>query len=219
MPIKKCSTEYSIIGDCEVHETAEICLGSIIGKPYRKFLDGTKEDIEKTKVASNTYIGCYSIVGNGSIISEKVIIDDYCLIESRVRIGESSLVTNRAQICNDVIVGKHCIIGAFVAERTIIGDYCRIFGQIVHSQNNPCLGWDDDEAMENAPKIGNFVFIGFNALIIGGISIGEKSYICAGAVVTKDIPAFNIAIGKNTFIHYSSWPGSLRKSKFFCEEA
>ena len=216
--MKSDSTNFSIIGDCDIHKTAEICLGSIIGKPYRKFLDGTRDDVEKTFVASNTYIGCYSIVGSGSIVSENAIIDDYCLIESRVRIGNSSLVTNRAQVCNDVSVGKKCVIGGFIGERTIIGDHCRIFGQIVHSHNNPCLGWDDDEAMENAPTIGNYVFIGFNALIIGRISIGEKAYVCAGAIVTKDIPAFHIASGKNNFTHYSNWPGSLRESKYFCEE-
>jgi acetyltransferase-like isoleucine patch superfamily enzyme len=209
--------DFSKIGDCDIHKTAEICFGSIIGKPYRRFLDGTRDDVEKTLIASNVYIGCYSIIGNGSVISDNAIIDDYCLIESRVRIGNSTLVTNRAQICNDVSVGKNCVIGGFIGERTIVGDHCRVFGKIVHNHNNPCLGWDDDEAMENAPVIGNSVFIGFNALIIGGVKIEEKVFVCAGSIVTKDIPAFHIASGKNNFTHYLSWLGALKDSNHFCE--
>lgn len=216
--MKNNCNQFSIIGDCNIHESAEISAGSIIGKLYRKFLDGTREDVEETSLLLNTYIGCYSIVGNGSKINENVVIDDYCLIESRVKIGRSSLVTNRAQICNDATIGSGCVIGGFIGERTIIGDNCRIFGKIVHSHNNPCLGWDDDEAMENAPTIGDYVFVGFNALIIGGITIGEKSYICAGAIVTKDIPSFHIAFGKNNFTHFSNWSGELKKSKYFCED-
>ncbi len=212
------SNIFSIVGDCDIHETAEICTGSIIGKPYRKFLYGTMENIEKTFIAQNTYIGCYAIIGNGSRISDNAIIDDFCLIESRVQIGFSSLITNRAQVCNDVSIGKKCVVGGFIGERTIIGDCCRIFGTIVHSHNNPCLGWDDDEATESAPNIANSVFIGFNSLVIGGVSIGEKVYICAGSIVTKDIPAFHIASGKNNFKHYSDWPGHLRESKYFCEK-
>lgn len=211
------SNNFSKIGYCDINKTAEICVGSIIGKPYRKLMNGIKDDLEKTSVGSDVYIGCYSIIGNGSVILDKVIVDDYCLIESRVRIGKSSLVTHRAQVCNDVTIGENCVIGGFIGERTIIGDHCRVFGKTLHSHHNPCLGWDDDEAMENAPVIGNSVFIGFNSLIIGGVKIGEKVYVCAGAIVTKDIPAFHIASGKNNFIHYSSWPGVLKESKYFCE--
>lgn len=211
------NNQFSIIGECEVHDTVEICKGAIIGKPYRKFLDGTRGDLERTYISSGVYIGSHSIVGNGSRIDKNSIIDDYCLLECRVRVGSSSLVTNRAQICNEVIVGSNCVIGGFIGERTVIGDSCRVFGQIVHCHNNPHLGWDDDEAMEDAPSIGNSVFIGFNSLIIGRVSIGHNTYICAGSTVTKDVPDFHIVTGNNMFIHYKNWKGSLSNSNFFRE--
>ena len=37
--------------------------------------------------------------------------------------------------------------------------------------------------------------IGNNVIILGGVSIGEKAVIGAGAVVTKSIPAYSIAVG------------------------
>ena len=44
-------------------------------------------------------------------------------------------------------------------------------------------------------KIGNNVWIGGNAIICPGVTIGDDCVIGAGSVVTKDIPAWSIAAG------------------------
>lgn len=44
-------------------------------------------------------------------------------------------------------------------------------------------------------KIGNDVWIGQNAVIMAGVNIGDGAVIGAGAVVTKDIPDYAIAVG------------------------
>ncbi|GAB0173093.1 hypothetical protein NHP164001_11090 [Helicobacter trogontum] len=44
--------------------------------------------------------------------------------------------------------------------------------------------------------IGNRVWIGINATICPGVTIGENSIIAAGAVVTKDVPS-NVIVGGN----------------------
>ena len=43
--------------------------------------------------------------------------------------------------------------------------------------------------------IGKKVWIGANAVILPGITIGEGAIIGAGAVVTRDVPSFSIAVG------------------------
>lgn len=43
--------------------------------------------------------------------------------------------------------------------------------------------------------IGNDVFIGMNVTILDGVTIGDGAVIGAGAVVSKDIPAYAIAVG------------------------
>lgn len=45
-------------------------------------------------------------------------------------------------------------------------------------------------------NIGNRVWIGINATICPGVSIGDNSIIAAGAVVTKDVPS-NVIVGGN----------------------
>ncbi|MBE6861076.1 MAG: sugar O-acetyltransferase [Ruminococcus sp.] len=44
-------------------------------------------------------------------------------------------------------------------------------------------------------KIGNNVWIGTGAVVLGGITIGDNSVIGAGSVVTKDVPPNVIAVG------------------------
>ncbi|MCA9903410.1 MAG: N-acetyltransferase, partial [Anaerolineae bacterium] len=37
--------------------------------------------------------------------------------------------------------------------------------------------------------------IGSNATVVGGVTVGENALIGAGAVVTKDVPDYAIAVG------------------------
>ncbi|MFT6069499.1 MAG: galactoside O-acetyltransferase [Bacteriovoracaceae bacterium] len=44
-------------------------------------------------------------------------------------------------------------------------------------------------------KIGNNVWLGSGVTILPNVSVGEGSIVAAGAVVTKDVPAFSITAG------------------------
>jgi hypothetical protein len=59
------------------------------------------------------------------------------------------------------------------------------------------------------------VFIGWRAMVIGDVNIGAGAYVCAGALVTRDVPAGYIAYGRNEIVHPTAWPGPLGKSRFF----
>lgn len=44
-------------------------------------------------------------------------------------------------------------------------------------------------------KVGNDVFIGYRAIIMYGVTIGDNVVIGAGSIVTRDIPSNSIAVG------------------------
>ena len=52
-----------------------------------------------------------------------------------------------------------------------------------------------EQPIPAAPKIGNNVFVGSGAKIVGGVSIGDDVLIGAGAVVLSDLPDGAVAVG------------------------
>lgn len=53
------------------------------------------------------------------------------------------------------------------------------------------------------------VWIGANCIILPGVTIGEGAVIAAGSIVTKDIPAFAIAMGIPAKVKSSRQPGPV----------
>lgn len=140
------------------------------------------------------------------------------MIEGGVTLGKNVMLTHRATVGAKATIGDDCIIGGpLICEKSKIGDNCRVFGSLVHRQLNPTLNWDAEEAEEPSPYLADNVFVGWGATIIGGVNIGEGSYICAGAKVTKDVPAHHIVTGTNKLHKPEDWNGALGKSPFFAE--
>ena len=201
---------------CLIDRSAHICPGAVLGKRFRPLLDGETEEFgQSTDIGPNVYVGYHVVVGCGSKLDGGVVVDDYSSIESDVVVGEQSLVIYRAHICNEARIGRNCVIGGFVAERVTVGDGARLFGKVVHTQHNPTLGWDSEEALEKSATIQSGAFLGFDSIIIGDVTIGERAYVCAGAILTKDVPARHIAFGNNRIVAPNKWKGQLKHSPLF----
>ena len=86
----------------------------------------------------------------------------------------------------------HGLQGIFISRRATIGKNCVIFHQVTIGVNTMV-----DSRGVGAPVIGDRVFIGVGAKIIGGIRIGNDVRIGANAVVTRDVPHNATVIGLN----------------------
>ena len=80
-------------------------------------------------------------------------------------------------------VTPHGLAGIFIAANAHVGSGCTIFHQVTIGSNT----FKDSKGF-GAPKIGNNVYIGAGAKIIGGITVGDNVRIGANAVVTFDVP-------------------------------
>lgn len=78
----------------------------------------------------------------------------------------------------------HWIYGIFISQKAKIGKNCVIFHQVTIGSNTL-----HETKGEGAPIIGNEVYIGCGAKIIGNVCIGDNVRIGANCVVTKDIPS------------------------------
>lgn len=69
-------------------------------------------------------------------------------------------------------------------------------GRNEHSYDYPGIPvWESPRGVDKPTVIENDVWIGYGAIILGGVRIGTGSVVAAGSVVTKDIPPFSIVVG------------------------
>lgn len=69
-------------------------------------------------------------------------------------------------------------------------------GRNEHSYDYPGIPvWESPRGVDKPTVIENDVWIGYGAIILGGVRIGTGSVVAAGSVVTKDIPPFSIVGG------------------------
>ena len=77
-----------------------------------------------------------------------------------------------------------------------LGDGCKIGYNVVFATLNHFLEPEKRKMTYAAPIVlGKNVWVGSNATILQGVTIGDNSVIGAGAVVTGDIPANTVAVG------------------------
>lgn len=89
-------------------------------------------------------------------------------------------------------IGRGFCIGHFsgivISPKAVIGDNCNI-------SQNVTIGVAGKGEDRGVPTIGNGVYIGAGAVVIGKIKIGENVAIGANAVVTKDVPDNAVVVG------------------------
>jgi serine O-acetyltransferase len=96
---------------------------------------------------------------------------------------------------SDNVILMHNALGVVMHQET------RFLGQAMVFQHVTFGGADEpDRQPQQAPVIGDRVYIGANALLLGPITIGHDVIIGAGAVVVRDVPPRHRAVGNPVWI-------------------
>ena len=124
---------------------------------------------------------------------------------NKFNMGTKSVIEDFSTINNgvgDVIIGDQTIIGIgnVIIGPVIIGNEVMLAQNIVVSGLNH--GYEDVNSSPRSQKetcrqiiISDDVWIGANSVITAGVTLGKHCIIGAGSIVTKDIPAFSVAVG------------------------
>jgi bifunctional UDP-N-acetylglucosamine pyrophosphorylase/glucosamine-1-phosphate N-acetyltransferase len=161
-----------------------------------------------TNLLGDTKIGKECVVGPNAILQD-CLVGDHCLLVSSVLEG--------ARLEDRVQVGPFCHLrkGAYLEQGVHIGN----FGEIKNSHLGPgtkmghfsyigdaeigpnvnigagTITCNFDGVNKNHTEIAANVFIGSDTMLVAPVTIGEGARTGAGAVVTKDIPPYTLAVG------------------------
>lgn len=111
-----------------------------------------------------------------------------CTFPKNIFIGDNSYINSGSQIRASknakIVIGKNCLISYNVHMRTDNHNY----------KNKNMLILEQGHT-EKDIIIKNDVWIAFGAQILSGVTINEGAVVAAGAIVTKDVPAYTVVGG------------------------
>ncbi len=146
---------------------------------------------------------------------EDVFVHESSYVDAPCKIGAGTRIWHFSHILKDCDIGTDCIIGqnVMIGPSVKIGKKCKIQNNVslyrgieledgvfcapscvFTNVNNPRAEIErKDEFRLTLVKRG--ASIGANATIVCGCTLGEYCFIGAGAVVTKDVPAYALMAG------------------------
>ena len=135
----------------------------------------------------------------GHIPSHLVRVNIYRL--AGIKIGKGSTIHMWASFFqpNNIKIGEDTIIGnnAFLDGRAglVIGNHVDIASEVMIYNSEHDIESGDFKAKEEDVIIDDYVFIGPRAIILPGVRVEKGAIIAAGAVVSKNVPKYDIVGG------------------------
>ncbi|HEY4440001.1 MAG TPA: hypothetical protein VGN14_06065 [Candidatus Elarobacter sp.] len=156
--------------------------------------------VDPTATIRDATLGRWTAVGARSSIAESTL-------------GDYSYVVSDVQVIYTTI-GKFCSIAA--ASRLNPGNHPLerpALHHFTYRSASYAMG-EDDAAFFNWRRadrvvLGNDVWIGHGAIVLPGVTIGTGAVLGAGAVATKDVPPFAIAVGVPATVVRYRFPADL----------
>ncbi|WP_329281434.1 acyltransferase [Streptomyces sp. NBC_01451] len=141
-------------------------------------------------------------LGGDSEMGERCYVaESAAVFPDLLRLGDDSYIAAHAYVTGTLTTGTDCTLNPFtVARGTVsLGTGVRI------GAHTSLLGFNHsmapDQPVFRQPQtsrgitVGDDVWIGSHVVVVDGVTIGDHCVIGAGAVVTKDLPAWTVAAG------------------------
>ena len=138
-------------------------------------------------------------LGDGVKIFQPDLVNLYgCSIADGTKVGAF------VEIQKNVVVGARCKISShtFICEGVIIEEEVFVGHGVMFINDLYPRATNEDGSLQTEAdwkvvetRIKSRASIGSNATIMGGVTIGEHALVGAGAVVTRDVPAYAIVAG------------------------
>jgi bifunctional UDP-N-acetylglucosamine pyrophosphorylase/glucosamine-1-phosphate N-acetyltransferase len=173
----------------------------------------------KTKLGERCTIRTGSVL-NDAVLGDDVTVEPHCVVvESRLensvligpfaRMRPGSHLKTGARLGNFVETKKAVIgEGTKVPHLTYLGD------AKVGPKTNIGAGTiicNYDGFHKHPTNIGRGVFIGSDSVLVAPVRIGDGAYVAAGSVITENVPADGLGIGRGRQVNKPGWASKKRR--------
>ncbi len=178
-----------------IEETVKIGIDTIIYPNV--IIQGETEIGENCLILSNTRIENSKILNNVKIESSLV---EKSLLEEGATVGPFAHLRPNAHLKENAHVGNFVEIKNAVLEKDVKAGHLTYIGD-AHIGKNTNIGagtitCNYDGKNKHKTIIGENVFIGSDSIIVAPVTINDNVLTAAGSVITKEVPANNIAFGR-----------------------
>ena len=177
-----------------------------------------------TILRGETAVGCGCTIGPNAMVRDCVVGDETEINASQVNestIGCRTHVGPFAYVRPGCTIGDDIKVGDFVeVKNSVIGDGTKIShltyvgdSDVGRRVNFGCgtVTTNYDGVKKYRCTIGDSAFIGCNTNLVAPVTVGEGSYIAAGATITKDVPADALAVARARQENKEGWAKRRRK--------
>lgn len=175
-----------------------------------------------TKLASDVTIEPYVFFGPGVTVEAGAVIHSFSHLTG-AHIGEGAEVGPFARLRPGARMGKGAKLGNFVEMKAAvledgakanhlayIGDGRVGAGANIGAGTIFC---NYDGAAKHRTEVGKGAFVGSNSALVAPVTIGDGAYIGSGSVITDDVPADSLALGRVRQVVKEGWASRLRSLK------
>jgi bifunctional UDP-N-acetylglucosamine pyrophosphorylase / glucosamine-1-phosphate N-acetyltransferase len=172
-----------------------------------------------TKLGRDVVIEPYVVFGPGVVVEDGARIRSFSHLEG-AQVGPGASVGPFARLRPGAQLGARVRIGNFVEVKeaeieagaaanhlTYIGD-ARVGADSNVGAGTITCNYDGFEKQRT--EIGARAFIGSNSSLVAPVKIGDDAYVGSGSVVTEDIPADALALGRGRQVNKAGWAQQWR---------
>ena len=150
------------------------------------FIHESVDRATDAEIGEGTKVWHLAQIREGAVIGRDCVVGRGAYIGAGVRVGDGSKIQNHALVYEPAHLGT----GVFVGPAAVLTN--DLFPRAVNPDMTPKSA-DDWHAV--GVTVGDGASIGARAVCVAPVTIGKWAVVGAGAVVTKDVPAFALVVG------------------------
>lgn len=212
--------EYCVVGEgvrigrgCRIGNHVVIHDGTVIGenvrvddhaslgkRPMRAANSATtkEQELPALTLGDQCIVGTGVVLYRGASIDAKVLMADLCTVRENVSIGRGTIVGRGVTVENVCTIGRYCKLESecYITAYSTLEDRVFVAPGVVTSNDNFVGRTAERFKHFKGVTVRRGGRVGAGSVLLPGVVVGEDALVAAGSVVTRDVPARTVVMGR-----------------------